>query len=281
MNVTLPEKHEKDLKRLVIYVVLIIICIAAIGVAVYQFFADEKLGVILGVTNSTTEEEYEKLKSEFDKIFTNGMNQDAESNDIKKIDDDKNLVYTNYEKTENSLNNYDINVHIPYINIENDTIKKYNEEIANIFKTKAENSLQTKNRNIIYTVEYGVGVTDNILSLIIRSNLKEGNNAQRVIVQTYNYDLLNNKEITLNDMLEIKGIEKDEAQTKINTEIEKVQGQVEELGKLGYNVFSRDNTNGVYKIENTTEFFTYNNNLYLIYAYGNQNLTSEMDLVIL
>ena len=37
----------------------------------------------------------------------------------------------------------------------------------------------------------------------------------------------------------------------------------------------------MYKIENTDEFYIdNNNNLYLIYAYGNENLTSEMDLVV-
>ena len=37
----------------------------------------------------------------------------------------------------------------------------------------------------------------------------------------------------------------------------------------------------MYNVENTTEFFLGKDNfLYLIYAYGNDNYTSELDLVI-
>ena len=46
-------------------------------------------------------------------------------------------------------------------------------------------------------------------------------------------------------------------------------------------LFERDYTNDIYKVENTTEFFLGKDNfLYLIYAYGNDNYTSELDLVI-
>ena len=37
----------------------------------------------------------------------------------------------------------------------------------------------------------------------------------------------------------------------------------------------------MYKIKNATEFFVHNNNLYIIYAYGNDKLTSERDIVVM
>lgn len=58
-----------------------------------------------------------------------------------------------------------------------------------------------KIKNVIFTVEYVANVQDDILSLMIKSNLKEGSNAQRIIIQTYNYDLRNNKEISLERVL--------------------------------------------------------------------------------
>ena len=36
---------------------------------------------------------------------------------------------------------------------------------------------------------------------MIRSNVKEGSNAQRTIVQTYNFDLKQNKELSLMDVI--------------------------------------------------------------------------------
>ena len=74
---------------------------------------------------------------------------------------------------------------------------------------------------------------------------------------------------------------KNEVQNKINTDIQKEQKKTEDLIKLGYNVFSRDTKSDIYKIENITEYFVYNNNIYIIFAYGNDKMTSEKDIVII
>ena len=50
---------------------------------------------------------------------------------------------------------------------------------------------------------------------------------------------------------------------------------------MGYNIFDRDYKSALYKMQNTTGFFLGEQGyLYLIYAYGNQNFTSEMDLIV-
>ena len=67
------------------------------------------------------------------------------------------------------------------------------------------------------------------MSLVVRSTLKEGTNAQRDIIQTYNYDLTNQKEYTIDDMLNAKGITKKEANQKIKEEIRTQQEKSEEL----------------------------------------------------
>ena len=108
------------------------------------------------------------------------------------------------KKKESNTNNYDLEIHIPHINIKSEIVDEYNKEIEDIFVNKARNVLQSENKNIIYTVEYVANVQDDILSLMIRSNLKEGVSAQRIIIQTYNYDLRNNKEINLEEVLKIK-----------------------------------------------------------------------------
>ena len=83
-------------------------------------------------------------------------------------------------------------------------------------------------------------------------------------------------------MIEIKGITKKEANQKINDEIKTIQKRVEELAKLGYTIYQRDYTSDIYNINNVTDYFMGNDNtLYIIYAYGNQNHTSEMDIIIM
>ena len=116
---------------------------------------------------------------------------------------------------------------------------------------------------------------------MIRSNLKEGSSAQRVIIQTYNYDLRNNTEIALEEVLKIKNANISEIQEKIKNEISMEQKKVEDLKNLGYTIYSRDVSNDIYKIENSKEFYVTNNTLYIVYAYGNETFTSEMDLIVI
>ena len=278
MNVTLPD-NSKDKKLIMIYIGIAAICVIAVIVAIYQFNSDESLSVLIGPKQTEIDEE-EELKTEFDTIFTNELVGNKSKKSYNKINKNEELVYTSYEKQEDSLNNYEINVSIPCINIDDDSVKIYNNKIEKIFKTKAENILKTENENTLYTLNYIAYMKDDILSMAIYSNLKEGNNVQRVIVQTYNYDLENNKEMTLEDLIVKRNMSKEEVQTKIRTEIENAQEELKELEELGYGTYTRNTKNRIYRIKNTTEFFVYNNHLYIVYAYGNQNATSEMDIII-
>ena len=285
MKVVLPEKKTFNKKQIAFYVSIIIICIISIIIAIYvQFYARIDIGWLIGLKSETefgskTEEQIEVLKTEFDQIFNNHI-INMEGQEAKKKEKDKPLVYTQFERKESRLNNYDIEVHIPYINIDNEVVEKYNQEI-NTFINKTNNIIEEQNPNTIYTVKYVANIYDGILSVMICSNLKENSNAQRTILETFNYDLRNNKEITLEEVLKIEHINKGELQEKINNEISIEQKKVEDLKELGYNVYSRDIKDSQYKIENTTEFYLTNNTLYIIYAYGNNAYTTERDIIII
>ena len=116
---------------------------------------------------------------------------------------------------------------------------------------------------------------------MVKSNLKEGANAQKVIIQTYNYDLRNNKEVTLEEVLKIEQLNKNDIQERIKKQIQEEQEKVESLKQVGYNIYNRDITNNMYELKNSTEFYLTDNTLYIIYAYGNTTSTSEMDLIII
>lgn len=285
MKVVLPEEKTFNKKQLAVYITIIVICIISIIIACYvQFYARIDVKRLLGFETENklgnkTEEEVEVIKSEFDQLFTNAIENDV-GQDSKKKESDKPLVYTREEKKENKLNTYDVEVYIPYINIDNEKVEEYNKEIEDFINKTNSIILQGKNQNTVYTVEYVANVQNDILSLMIRSNLKEGLSAQRIIIQTYNYDLRNNKEITLAEVLRIENMERSEMQAKIEEEINVEQKKVEDLRSLGYNIYSRDVTSNKYKIENSKEFYVTGNTLYVIYAYGNETFTSEMDLII-
>lgn len=285
MKVVLPEEKVFNKKQIAIYITIMIVCIISIIIAFYvQFYARIDIGRFLGFESITelgnkTEEEVGVLKSQFEQIFTNSI-ENANGQVNKKKEADKPLVYTKVQKKESKLNSYDVEVYIPYINIDNEIVEGYNKEIDSFVK-KTNQIVETQGENTIYTVEYVANVKDNILSLMIRSNLKEGSNAQRVIIQTYNYDLRNNKEITLEKMLKIENLNQNEIQEKIRSEIEIEQKKVDDLKSLGYNIYNRDLTSYSYNIENSKQYYLDNDTLYIIYAYGNEKFTSEMDLIII
>ena len=116
---------------------------------------------------------------------------------------------------------------------------------------------------------------------MIYADLKENTASQRILIQTYNFNLETKKELNLQDTLEIYNLDEKQIQNKINSDIKKENQKSQELKDLGYNVFTRDIEDTKYKIENTTEFFIKNKNLYIIYPYGNEQSTSEYDIIVI
>lgn len=284
MNVTLPEEEKISKKRVIIYAVAIAICVIALIIAVcVQILGNDITNKIFGVSQikSKTEEEEQTLKTNFDNLFLNSLEITGDINaDIKKQDESKDYVVTTYEKKETVSGKYEMSVFIPYINIDNDTINQYNNEIKEIFQDKAESILETESQNVLYTVDYQGYIENDILTVIIKSSLKQGASAQQLIVQTYNYDLVNNKEITLNDEIDMLALNKTAVQNKIRSEIKAEQDKAEALQELGYEIYNRDSESDYYSIDNSNIFFVHDQNLYIIYPYGNDALTSEMDIVI-
>lgn len=288
MNVVIEDESKKQKKLKIFYISIIMICIIAIIAALVIQIAQEKEPYETGNNTNTelpelTDDKISIYKEQFKNLFENKVNYlGNNAYKINKINEDEEIVYLAYQNNENKVNDYDLKVNIPYINIKNEVVDDFNKQIKEIFEAKAKNVLNTKNNNIIYTVDYTAYVSNNILSLVVRSTLKEGANPQRDIVQTYNYDLANHEKCTIDTMLELKEITKKEAGQKIKDEIKTVQERVDELAKLGYTIYPRDYTSDIYNINNVTEYFMGENNaLYIIYAYGNDNHTSEMDIVVM
>ena len=267
----------------IVYIALAILCIIAIGIAVYmQFFKDEKIGVVLGITKKE-DKEYNELKENFTNIFTNNLTKEnMYTGEIKKIRENEDIVFSAYNVQEQK-DNYIINIQLPFFNINSDTAKEINKELTKSFKEKSEQIMKSNTEEKkIYTIKYKAYVTNEILSMVILSELKEENNNQRIIFKSYNYNLATNKQVDINELIQLKNIDKTNANKKIKEEIEKSQEQNTKLAELGYNTITRDATSDTYKIENTKEFFLGDKGyLYIIYPYGNKEYTSEMDIVII
>ena len=283
MNINLSNKEKISKKRITVYIVSIIICIIAlVVVACIIVLGNDFTDGLFGISNikNKTEQEQNELIANFDNLFNNTVEIANSDVNIKKLDDTQDVVYNQYSREEKSVGNYELNLNIPYINIDNDIIQRYNQEINDIFVQKAESVYNTEGENIIFRVEYEAFIENNVLSLIIRSNLKQGASPQQDIVQTYNFDLENNKEITLIDEINMLGLNESDVQKRINDKINQAQKNAEDLQNLGYNIYNRDVNSPMYEIQNSNLFFVHDQNLYIIYAYGNEALTSEMDIIV-
>ena len=285
MNLTLPEKEKVSKKTISIYIISIFVCILSIIVVIgIQVLGDDIVNNIFGINKlvKRTEQEEAVLKANFEEMFDNTIeNIDNKQNyNIQKIETSKEIIYKSYEKRQKN-EKYELNVNLPYVNIKNAEAENFNKEIKSTFEAKSEEILKSTDRNIIYSVNYKANIENNILSLIIYSDLKQDMNAQRVIIQTFNFNLEKNEKIELSDALDSYNINENEVQNKIDKDIKEEQRKSDELKEIGYNVFSRDLESKIYKIQNIKEFFIYSNNIYVIFAYGNEKITSQKDIVII
>ena len=248
MNVRLEDNYEKNRKLKIIYISIISVCILAVLITVI-------VQIVRNIDSneppSVTNERVNKYKDMFNDIFENKVNYlENNSYRIDRIDSNQEIVYTGYKDKNNKISDYNLDVNIPYINIQNEVIKGFNDEIKEIFEQKAKDILNTQRQNIIYSVNYCAYVTNNILSLVIRSNLKEGENPARDIIQTYNYDLINQKEVSFEDLLELKSVSRLDASRKIKAEIKEIETEVNNMAELGYNLYPRNSNDEIYDIDN-------------------------------
>lgn len=279
-------QNKISIKIKLVYIIIFIVCAVGIAVAIAktQYFQEENVGRALGIIDedSEKEEEYNELKTEFDTIFTNQIeNLQQENININKISNNYDIVVTAYNYKEDK-ENCTIDVAIPYINVNHSSAKEFNKRVNMRYKQKAEilkNQISTM--NIIYTVQYKAYLQNNILSLAIHCEYKEGDKSQKIMVDTFNYNVVEQREVKIEEILKIKNIKNTEATNKIRSEIKAIQEQSQALIDEGYSIYKRDYSSNMYDILNTTQYlYGKNGMLYVIYPYGNKDNTSETDIVI-
>lgn len=268
-------------KKKIVYIAVTTICIIAIVlviVAMMQKGAKPSQNTTNTMEGKTDAEE---IKEEFEALFNNELQiGNYDTSNITLVAADKPLVYTAYHLTDKREGKYDINIDIPILNVSNPVADEINRNTQDVFAEKANNIMLGSNANTIYTIDYQAFINQDMVSIIIRATLKEGDNPQRVIIQTYNYNFVTQQLVTIDEVLQIKGIQYIDAENKIKRNIEEANRQAESLKNLGYEVYSRNVNDERYLLNKTTNFLVANNyRVYAIYAYGNNNYTSEYDLV--
>ncbi len=269
-----------------LYILIAIFCVFAIIAGVYAQFIEGGTRHSENTNNENivvAEKDRETIKAEFNDLFTNTINLNGrDTTGITKLKSDQEIIYA-LDKTE-STEAYEIDIHVPVVNIKSDVASSFNKVTQAVFANKANEVLKKTDTTtkILYNIDYVAYVNEDILSVVIKSTLKEGQSAQRVIVQTYNYNLSTGSEVKLNDLVTKKALNKDEVNNKIKSVVQEADNEAKVIASAGYNeVFSRDLNSSMYTVDNSGTFFLGDNQkLYIIYAYGNQNFTSEMDIIL-
>ena len=280
-------------KRNILYIVIAAICVIAIIVGVYaQIFGDKPKqntikNEVINTGDDDTATDPEVLKQEFNSFFNNSFDdQGYDKTSIKKLAgyEEQDVIYAVYRIKEEKDEKYSVNINIPVFNVDGEVASEFNATTQSIFANKAGNVLSNSQSYTIYDVEYVGYLNENVLSLVIKSTLKEGNNPQRIIVQTYNYDITTGKKLTLNEVLEAKGISEKEVNKKIERQVTEANKNAEALSEAlagaGQTVYKRDVNNAMYVTDNVNHFFVgLDGQIYIVYPYGNSNFTSEMDII--
>ena len=276
-------------KRNLLYAAISVICVIAIILGVYhQMFAgkvanESKVNIVEDLTDEEEKIDPKDTLAEFNKLFTNTFsNQGYSTENVIKYDglEDYDIIYTLYDGIKEAKEDlYDVDANIPVINIA--AASELNGITQSLFADKTTKILQESNKYTIYSVQYVAYLNDNILSLAIKSTLKEGNSAQRIIVQTYNYDINTNKELTLNDVLEKYELKTRDVNKKIEEQVKEASEQASIISQAtGQIVYKRDLNNAMYATDNAKNFLVgKDGQIYIIYAYGNNNITSEIDII--
>ena len=242
----------KNKNRMIIFILIGVFCVLAIIAAIYaQFIATDydDIGdeptINVGSNNNNTGAEREKnqdeIKTQFNNLFNNTVNTgDYDLSTVDKLYDDRDIVYSAYTINE-SNDNYEINVNLPVVNIAGDVVSEFNGITQELFADKAAEVMNSVNAyKTIYNVDYAVFINNGILSVAIKSLLKEGNNPQRTIVQTYNYDLQTGQRVEIGRILSNLGLTTDEVQNKIREIVNEAAEAANILEQSGYSVFKRN-----------------------------------------
>ena len=132
----------------ILYVLISIFCVFAVIAGIYAQFIDVNHGGLdiaseveqnANATNSNTinTDSQTEIRAKFNNLFTNTLNlNNYDTTGIQKINKEEDIVYSIVDMQE-STDKYELNMHIPAININNDLATTLNNSTQTTFINKA------------------------------------------------------------------------------------------------------------------------------------------------
>ncbi len=274
-------------KKYLFFIGIILICIVALCLGIYaQFFYKysdtDALMIGINIGSQKNAEEIDALKSNFNSLFTNSIVGENVNDGIERLrPENDDLVFTTYDLVNEDENYFSVNAQIPLLNVNTKKAKEINADIKSEFYDTANSIMRRTEGTTVYTVSYAAFVNKDVISIAIKSSLKEEGKSEKLIVRTYNYCISEERLLSLTDLINLKETTVDKVQNTINDDIKKAYNNARIIAEEFGNLYERDLSSEMYKVESTTTFFlTDEGYVYVVYAYGNNDYTNEMDVVI-
>lgn len=256
---------KKSKKILIITLVIIFAILSLVAVGLLLFNKEQEK------IQKQEEEAIINAEENFKRLFLN----------LEYTENENEAVTLSYKMEKIEQGKYDVNAKVPLLNIETDTANAVNDDINNIFGKKLLEVVKENTAYSKYHVDYIAYTNNNIISLIIKATLKEGSDPQRIMVKTYNYDLVENKLLSLKEYMELNNIDKNAVQSQIINYIRGKNENTDTALAQEYNLYVRDVRSEEYLIENIENYYIgQDGKLYIIFAYGNITPTETVDIFI-
>lgn len=158
----------------------------------------------------------------------------------------------------------------PYLNVDTEVSKSINKEIEKVYDEYIELYEQySEIGEDIISSKYSYTITDNIVSILLEVNYASGGGSPATSYYTYNYDIKEDKKVTLNDLTTKYNISMESINKQINEKIStsivdtfEISNPDEELPDLQeYNEQNKRTYELSIKSNNTLVYIDKNNNL--------------------
>lgn len=199
----MEEKKKIKLKIGTIFAIIEFILILVFAGIIW--YASTKYEIKIKGNNETLEKETNTTNNTINTVTNNTTQSATVKNEIKKIDNSKELVYAETKSFTNSDVNETYKSNLPIINLDYENVKKVNQEIQAYYEENRDGG----------KFDYDSYLNDNILSVVIED---ESYFAEWVSYTTYNIDIYTGKILNNIELLYYK----DFLTADINTKIEQV-----------------------------------------------------------
>ena len=274
------------MNRIMFFIIVALLCVLSLSIGIYaqvfyRYSDTDPLMLGIGVGKTQNKAELVALKNSFDTIFTNDLEGNTKVKKIKLKNDKNPIVYTYQKVVQKDEEKYNIVAYLPKVNIDSIYAEKINSQINSTYADRIEEILTKTDKYIDYGVSYKAYLNGDLLSLIIKETVYEGSENQTEKIQTYNYNLNNNTEVSIMDIVKAKKYNQKQIQNDIYREIDEINEKAKQLKSQYSEVKIRDKNNNMYKLENTENFAVNPGGyVYIIYSYGNTENTNTKDILV-